>query len=338
MAAGATFTVKVKTTTAGGANSDACTANKGRVDNTATVTADPAISKSDPGFWTCTPPPQLAVVKTPDGGTFNQGDQVSFTIVVSNPAPAGAAPATNVVLIDTLPTAGGLSCATAPTTQGSCTLSGTNNSSLSCSVSRIPAQGSVTVVVTSTKKTPDEACTLQDNPVATAKAAGGLQAQDSGFLLCTPADTGMGPRITGGGSVFFTNSAGQAVRVTHGLQLHSDTNQKNPNLEINWDGGNNFHLDKITNVVCSDDPKIQPPPPPSTVFDAYGGTGVFNGKSGYAVGTGTCNKLPATIYFILIDAGEPGTADVAEYHITGGCTLDAGSALLDKGNHQFHKN
>ncbi len=135
MAAGATFTAKVKTTTAGGANSDACTANKGRVDNTATVTADPAISKSDPGFWTCTPPPQLAVVKTPDGGT-----------------------------------------------------------------------------------------------------------------------------------------------------------------------------------------------------------GVFNGKSGYAVGTGTCNKLPATIYFILIDAGEPGTADVAEYHITGGCTLDAGPALLDKGNHQFHKN
>ena len=92
MAAGATFTVKVKTTTAGGANSEACTANKGRVDNTATVTADPAISKSDPGFWTCTAPPQLAVLKTPDGGTFNQGDQVSFTIVVSNPAPALARP------------------------------------------------------------------------------------------------------------------------------------------------------------------------------------------------------------------------------------------------------
>jgi hypothetical protein len=56
------------------------------------------------------------------------------------------------------------------------------------------------------------------------------------------------------------------------------------------------------------------------------------------VGTGTCNQLPATIYFILIDAGEPGTADVAEYHIVGGCTLDVGPAFLDNGNHQFHKN
>lgn len=58
-----------------------------------------------------------------------------------------------------------------------------------------------------------------------------------------------------------------------------------------------------------------------------------------AVGTGTCNKHPATIYFILIDAGEPGTADTAEYHIvSSGCTLDGGPAQLLKGNHQFHKN
>jgi len=57
MAAGATVTVKVSTNTAGGANSAACTANNGRVDNTATVTADPTISKSDTGFWTCKPPP-----------------------------------------------------------------------------------------------------------------------------------------------------------------------------------------------------------------------------------------------------------------------------------------
>ena len=57
MAAGATVTVKVSTNTAGGANSAACTANNGRVDNTATVTAAPTISKSDTGFWTCKPPP-----------------------------------------------------------------------------------------------------------------------------------------------------------------------------------------------------------------------------------------------------------------------------------------
>ena len=62
MVAGATFTVKVKTTTAGGANSAACTANNGRVDNTATVKADGPITKTDTGFWTCTPPANLLTV------------------------------------------------------------------------------------------------------------------------------------------------------------------------------------------------------------------------------------------------------------------------------------
>ena len=80
------------------------------------------------------------------------------------------------------------------------------------------------------------------------------------------------------------------------------------------------------------------------MIDTYAGNTLFNGSTGfhgfgYAVGTGTCNKQPATIYFILIDAGEPGTADTAEYHIvSSGCTLDAGPAQLLKGNHQFHKN
>jgi uncharacterized repeat protein (TIGR01451 family) len=263
----------------------------------ANATADGGLKATDGGSLTCTPPPQLAVDKTPDGAEFTQGSQVSFTIVVSNPAPAGSSPATSVQLTDTLPTAGGLTWATATATQGSCTLSGTNNSNLSCSLGTIAAQGSVTVVVTSTATTPADACQVQLNPAAVATAAGGLRAEDAGSVVCAPV---AGPRITGGGSIFTVagDTAPIGMRVTHGLQLHCDTKQKNPNLEINWAGGNNFHLDKITNVICSDDPKIQPPPPPNTVFDTYGGTGVFNGKSGYAVGTGTCNKKPATIYFI----------------------------------------
>ena len=152
-------------------------------------------------------------------------------------------------------------------------------------------------------------------------------------------------RITGGGSIFATINGTPNVRVTHGFELRCDANDKRQSLEINWDGGNNFHLDKIINsVVCFDDPTTQPPPPPGTVVDTYAGNTLFNGHAGYhgfgyAVGTGTCNKQPATIYFILIDAGEPGTEDTAEYHIvSSGCTLDAGPAQLLKGNHQFHKN
>jgi len=151
-------------------------------------------------------------------------------------------------------------------------------------------------------------------------------------------------RITGGGSIFATVNGTPNVRVTHGLELRCDPADTRQSLEINWDGGNNFHLDKIINsVICFDDPTTSPPPPPGTVVDTYAGNTLFNGQSGYhgfgyAVGTGTCNKAPATIYFILIDAGEPGTEDIAEYHIvSSGCTLNAGPALITKGNHQFHK-
>src|SRR4029077_18798370 len=141
----------------------------------------------DSGFLTCTPasPPQLAIVKTPDNGTFTQGSQVSFTIVVSNPAVAGSQPATNVQLTDILPGNGGLVWEGAATTQGTCGNPIAGNI-LSCNLGTIAAGGSATVTVLSTATTPPAACTSQLNPVALATADGGLRAQDSGSLNCTP--------------------------------------------------------------------------------------------------------------------------------------------------------
>ena len=65
----------------------------------------------------------------------------------------------------------------------------------------------------------------------------------------------------GGGSIFCTID-GVVQRVTHGFQLHcgtgTDPEGSNPpgpnNLEINFDGGNNFHLDALTVGNCRDDP------------------------------------------------------------------------------------
>jgi hypothetical protein len=153
-------------------------------------------------------------------------------------------------------------------------------------------------------------------------------------------------RVTGGGSIFWTVNGVPNTRITHGEELRCDPTDPRQSLEINWSGANgqnNFHLDKLINsVICFNDPLVAPPPPPGTVFDTYAGNTLFQGHTGYhgfgyAVGTGTCNKLPATIYFIFSDAGEPGTGDVAEYHIVGGCTLNVGPALIDRGNVQFHK-
>jgi uncharacterized repeat protein (TIGR01451 family) len=150
----------------------------------AMATADGGLSAQDSGSLTCTPgAPQLSVVKTPDSGTFTQGGQVAFTIVVANPAAAGAQSATNVTLTDQLPGNGGLVWSNVTTSQGSCTTPIVGNL-LSCTLGTIPAQGSVTVTVTSAATTPPGACQSQPNPVAMATADGGLSAQDSGSLTC----------------------------------------------------------------------------------------------------------------------------------------------------------
>ena len=179
---GDSVSVVVTTNNAAGAPPAACTGSK--LNNIATASSENAQSVQDTGDYTCTPPPpQLKVVKTPDNGTFTSGSQVSFTIVVSNPAGAGAQSATNVQLSDQLPGNGGLTFINVTQSQGSCTIV---SNLLSCSLGTIAAGGSVTVTVSTAATTPAAACQSQPNPVAKATADGGLSAQDSGSTSCTP--------------------------------------------------------------------------------------------------------------------------------------------------------
>src|SRR5438876_132591 len=105
----------------------------------ANAAADGGLTATDSGSMTCTPPPaQLSVVKSPKGGTFASGSQVTYTIVVSNPAVAGSASATNVSHSDQPPAAGGMTCTTATATAGSCTISPTYL--LTCSLNTIAPQ------------------------------------------------------------------------------------------------------------------------------------------------------------------------------------------------------
>jgi hypothetical protein len=139
-----------------------------------------------------------------------------------------------------------------------------------------------------------------------------------------PACNPVGGRMTGGGSIF-TKAGG---RVTHGFELHCDPEIGPNNLEINWGGGNHFHLEELLTAVCTDDPSIVPRPP-SADFDTYNGTG-----------TGSCNGVDgATITFVLTDAGEPGKKDFASFEISGcpgGLSLSV-DGNLNKGNQQAHK-
>ncbi len=162
----------------------------------------------------------------------------------------------------------------------------------------------------------------------------GVPSLEAGFDLdavhawdCTPLTTEDEPifgRITGGGSNWMIDGA----RVTKGFELHCDLREPN-NFEINWVGGNNFHMTDLTSAICTEDPDIIQAPPPHAPFDTFTGEG-----------TGKLNNVEgATVKFVLVDAGEPGTSDWASIQV-----YDADDnlvmtveGLLKKGNFQTHR-
>jgi hypothetical protein len=130
-------------------------------------------------------------------------------------------------------------------------------------------------------------------------------------------------RMTGGGSVFF--GVDPRVRVTRGFEIHCDLSVPN-NLQVNWLKGNKFHLTELTYANCTDDPNIIQDPP-AAPFDTFEGRGI-----------GKYNNQPgATIHFIFVDAGEPGTEDWAMIVVEfgGDVVLDV-AGFIDRGNLQAH--
>jgi hypothetical protein len=148
--------------------------------------------------------------------------------------------------------------------------------------------------------------------------------KDAGLCKKPPFAEG---RMTGGGSVFTVDN----TRVTRGFEIHCDLSEPN-NIEVNWPGGNNFHLLDLTSAVCTEDPNIIQEPP-AAPFDT------FNGE-----GTGKLNGVPgAPIQFVFVDAGEPGKSDTAMIQIWDvGATPGVDtpvlsvSGYLKKGNIQAH--
>ncbi|MBI4473545.1 MAG: PKD domain-containing protein [Acidobacteria bacterium] len=131
-------------------------------------------------------------------------------------------------------------------------------------------------------------------------------------------------RMTGGGSVFGQGND----RVTHGMELRCAVNATPQSLEVNWGRGNKFHLDAVTAMACTDDPKIVPNPPAAGFDTMVGaGTGKYNNVAG------------ATVTFTFTDAGEPGKDDTGTITIKdkNGATVLNVSGKLNSGNHQAHK-
>src|SRR5262249_39288076 len=130
------------------------------------------------------------------------------------------------------------------------------------------------------------------------------------------------------------------VQISHGFELRCDFTDPRQNLEVNIHSPANdkFKLDDLTFARCVDDPGIDSGHPRAP-FDTFIGVGIgsFNGVPGF------------TINFTFTDAGEPGTADRAQFLIwldanhngivdgTEVPVVRTGLELLGGGNHQAHR-
>lgn len=112
-------------------------------------------------------------------------------------------------------------------------------------------------------------------------------------------------RVTGGGSqLAMIGSDGDRVRVTRGFTLHCDITLSN-NLEINWPGGNQWHIDKfVDDAFCEDNPAFEPNPPTASA-DTY--VGLDSGRLNNVEGSVAC--------WVFEDHGEPGSLDRAMIHV-----------------------
>jgi hypothetical protein len=248
--------------------------------------------------------------------SINEGDTATFKIVLTTQP----FQIDGVVLTDVLPA--GVNWSVSGSDAGPCVIAGTP-ATLTCDFGTLGGPG---IVVTKTiyisGATSNPACGLLTNTASVVVAASEGETLFANNVSTATITVNCAKRMTGGGSIFTADG----TRVTHGFELHCNKNDKPNSLEINWGSNpeNNFHLESLTFVRCTDDPTIVPDPPVAP-FDTY-----------FARGTGRCNGVAANIEWTFTDAGEPGTADTATYAITGGCTLNASGALTF-GNHQAHK-
>ncbi len=145
-------------------------------------------------------------------------------------------------------------------------------------------------------------------------------------------------RMTGGGHVLGM-SLGEVVKVTHGFALHCRTATEPQRLQINWSGGNSFHLTKLISSSCTESSRIDQENPDAPI-DTYNGQGT--GRLNF--GGGQTDTGTATWRFV--DGGEPGggndrirltIVDSAGKTVVSVVTSSGDSKPLTSGNHQAHR-
>jgi|SoiMethySBSTD1v2_1073268.scaffolds.fasta_scaffold00543_14 hypothetical protein len=162
-----------------------------------------------------------------------------------------------------------------------------------------------------------------EDPCAAAPASASFDTNPNEPPPPPPECDGTG-RFTGGGFQINAND----VKVTRGFTLHCDVLLSN-NFEVNWAGGNNFHIDKLGQTATCQ--FISDPNPPDAPVNRIRLTG-----------TGTLNGQPATVILILIDNGEKTGAPPDQAYIQINAEVLAGlpgeiPTNIDGGNIQAHE-
>ena len=142
-------------------------------------------------------------------------------------------------------------------------------------------------------------------------------------------------RMTGGGNVT-GESLGDTVKVTHGFTLHCRTSTNPQRLQVNWSGGNSFHLTDLEDSFCRDEGFDQENP--RAPIDTYYGEGT--GRLNFGGG----QKDTGFATWRFVDDGEPGGANanggdelLIEVYNSDGVLIMFASGKLTKGNHQAHR-
>ena len=142
----------------------------------------------------------------------------------------------------------------------------------------------------------------------------------------------MRARMTGGGNVYgIANKTAETVKVTHGFTLHCRTATDPQRLQVNWSGGNSFHLTDLEDSYCADEGYDQENP--QAPFDTYygEGTGRLSTDAGREKGWAEWR---------FVDDGEPGGGrDEILINImdSNGDLVLTVESKLRKGNHQAHR-
>ena len=147
--------------------------------------------------------PAVRITKTPDAGTVDAGNDITFTMVVTSSGGTSSA----VTLSDPLPT--GVTWYTSTTTAGSCNITGASPQTLNCDLGDIAAGATVTVTVSA--HTTQSSCAVYNNTGTVTSTDGGEDSDNGSITVQNCHGTLIIKKVSVGGTGTFDFTSASAA-------------------------------------------------------------------------------------------------------------------------------